>query len=65
MRIIAHTKYGVFEGTETEYSETEYEDIELFLEKLPKMEYFSFGTDKGVIYFTKEIITDTLFILEK
>jgi virulence-associated protein VapD len=65
MRIIAHTKYGVFEGTEREYDETEYEDIGLFLEKLPKMEYFSFETDKGKIYFTEEMINDTLFILEK
>ena len=65
MRIITHTKYGVFEGTKREYDETEYEDIRLFLEKLPKMEYFSFETDKGVIYFTEEMIADTLFILEK
>ena len=56
---------GVFEGTERVYDKTEYEDIRLFLEKLPEMEYFSFETDKGKLYFTKEMIADTLFILQK
>jgi hypothetical protein len=65
MKIITHTKYGIFQGIDRAYDKTEYEDIKLFLEKLPKMEYFSFETYTGVIYFTKEMIADTLFILEK
>jgi len=65
MKIIAHTKYGVFEGVENEYDEKKYEDIGKFLEQLSDLTNFSFHTDKGEIYFTKEMIADTLFILEK
>jgi virulence-associated protein VapD len=65
MRIVAHTKYGVFEGVENEYDEEKYADIGKFLENIHKLEYFSFTTDKGEIYITKEMIADTLFILEK
>ena len=65
MKIIAHTKYGVFVGVENEYDEEKYAEIGKFLEQIYKLEYFSFTTDKGEIYFTKEIIADTLFVLEK
>ena len=65
MKIIAHTKYGVFEGVEHEYDEEKYVDIGKFLEKIHQLDYFSFQTDKGEIYITKEMIADTLFILEK
>ena len=65
MRIVAHTKYGVFEGVKKEYSEEKYYEIGKFLEQLCDLKYFSFQTDKGEIYLTKEMIDDTLFILEK
>ena len=65
MRIVAHTKYGVFHGVEQDYDEKKYEDIGKFLEQIYKLEYFSFHTDKGEIYITKEMIADTLFILER
>lgn len=65
MKVIAHTRYGVFEGVENEYDEKKYEEIGKFLEKLCDLKYFSFQTDKGEIYFTKEMIADTLFVLEK
>ena len=65
MKIIAHTKYGVFEGVEKEYNEEKYAEIGKFLEQLCDLKYFSFQTDKGEIYLTKEMIADTLFILEK
>lgn len=65
MKIIAHTKYGIFEGADNEYDEEQYVNIGKFLENIHKLEYFSFNTDKGEIYMTKEIIADTLFILEK
>jgi hypothetical protein len=65
MRIVAHTKYGVFEGIENEYDEEKYVNIGKFLEKIHKLDYFSFQTDKGEIYFTKQMIDDTLFVLEK
>lgn len=65
MKIIAHTRYGVFEGKSVEYDETEYKRIGKLLEYLPKVEYFSFETDMGEIYMTKEMIANSLFILEK
>ena len=65
MRIVAHTKYGVFVGAKNEYDEEKYTEIGKFLEKVHKLDYFSFQVDKGEIYFTKEMIADTLFVLEK
>ena len=65
MKIIAHTKYGVFEGVEKEYNEKQYVQIGKLLEQLCDLKYFSFQTNKGEIYLTKEMIDDTLFILEK
>ena len=65
MRIVAHTKYGVFYGIEKDYDESNYRNLGKFLEKLGSMDYFSFGTDDGEIYLTKAMIDDSLFILEK
>jgi hypothetical protein len=65
MRIIAHTKYGVFNGVGEEYSEEKYEEIGKFLEKLADLSYFSFVIETGEVYMTKEMIVDSLFVLEK
>lgn len=65
MKIIAHTKYGVFNGVEEEYSEKKYEIIGKFLEKLADLSYFSFVIETGEVYMTKEMISDSLFVLEK
>jgi hypothetical protein len=65
MKIIAHTKYGVFTGIEKEYSEEEYDSIADFLTQICKMSYFTFGTENGKVYMTKEMIADSLFVLEK
>ena len=65
MRIIAYTKYGIFNGVEQEYSEEKYEAIGKFLEKLPDLSYFSFFIETGEVYMTKEMIADSLFFLEK
>ena len=65
MKIIAHTKYGVFNGVEEEYSQKEYELIVKFLEKLANLSYFSFVIETGEVYMTKEMIADSLFVLEK
>lgn len=65
MKIIAHTKYGVFNGVEEEYSEKKYEWTGKFLENLADLSYFSFTTETGEVYMTKEMIADSLFILEK
>jgi len=65
MRIIAHTKYGVFNGFEQEYSEEKYKAIGKFLETLMNLSYFSFVIETGEVYMTKEMVADSLFILEK
>ena len=65
MRIIAHTKYGVFKGVGQEYSEEKYEAIEKFLEQIANLSYFSFVIETGEVYMTKEMIADSLFVLEK
>ena len=65
MKIIAHTKYGIFEGVENEYDEKKYVEIGEFLGKVSDLKYFSFVTNKGEIYFTQQMIADTLFVLEK
>ena len=68
MKIIAHTKYGVFEGIEFEYTQEKYYATGKILENLCELKYskfFCLETDKGEIYFTKEMIADSLFILEK
>ena len=65
MRIIAHTKYGVFTSTENKYSEETFAELCEFLEKLYDMNYFTFGTEAGKVYMTKEMIADSLFVLEK
>ena len=65
MRIIAHTKYGVFKGIEAEYSEDDYAELLEFLKGLCELSYFLFGTENGKVYMTKEMIADSLFVLEK
>jgi hypothetical protein len=65
MRIIAHTKYGVFETVETEFNEAEYAKLEQFLEQINKVDYFSFWTEKGTVYLNEGMIRDTLFVLQK
>lgn len=65
MRIVAHTKYGVFYGIEKDYDEYDYHNLSQWLERLGTSEYFSFGTDDGEIYLTKGMIDDSVFILEK
>ena len=65
MRIIAYTKYGVFNGVEEKYSEEKYEAITKFLEQIANLSYFSFVIETGEVYMTKEMIADSLFFLEK
>ena len=65
MRIIAHTKHGVFKSIETEYDEGEYTARGRFLDRVNELEYFSMKTDEGAVYMSKGMIDDTLFVLEK
>ena len=65
MRIIAHTKYGVFQSKETEFTQKEYEQSTKFLEQIQDLEFVPFETDDGDLYMTKEMIADSVFILQK
>jgi hypothetical protein len=65
MRIVAHTKYGVFNGVTEEYSQEKYKRIGEFLERLKDLSYFSFTTETGEVYMTEAMISDSLFVLEK
>ena len=65
MKVIAHTKYGVFESIEKNATKEEFEGMEYLLENLHITQWFALDTHKGKIYFTEEMIADTLFILEK
>ena len=65
MKVIAHTRYGVFESIQKDATKEEVEEMEDLLENLHITNWFALGTDKGKLYFTKEMIADTLFILEK
>ena len=62
MKIIAHTPYGVFEGKEiTE----EQDEVEQLLSNIHKLSYFCFYLpDNSMVYFTKGMIDETLFILK-
>jgi len=65
MKIVAYTPQGIFNGSETEYTEEGYKDACSFLEKLPSLEYLALGTDRGKIYITKGMIDKSLFVIEK
>jgi len=65
MKIVAHTPHGVFKGKEIEYTEEQYKVTSSFLGQLHQLEYFSFETLNGEIYMTKEMIDQSLFVLEK
>lgn len=65
MRIVAHTKYGVFYSIEQDYDDEEYRELGNLLDRLGSLERFSFETDKGEVYLTKGMIDDSVFILEK
>jgi hypothetical protein len=65
MNILAHTKYGVFRTSQVEYDEERYMRISEFLEGLSELEYLQLQTDDGDVYLSKELIADSLFILQK
>ncbi len=65
MRIIAHAPQGIFKGKEVKYDEQQYKVIGSCLEKLPDLKYFSFETPTGEIYMTEEMISQSVFVLEK
>lgn len=71
MRIVAHTPYGVFESIEEGYDKDKFKSIAGKLEKelletqLLETPIFVFNYAHGKIYFTPEMIKQSLFVLEK
>ena len=65
MNVLAHTKYGVFRTSQIEYDKEGYMRISEFLEGLSELEYLQLETDGGDVYFSKELIDDSIFILQK
>ena len=64
MKLIAHTQYGVFESKTI--GEEQYSRLSETLHSIHKTVNFCFELSTGgMIYFTKEMIANTLFILEK
>ena len=63
MKVIAHTPYGVFESKEI--PEDQLYKVEEILNNIHKMVNYRFPlSNDNVIFFTKEMIAKTLFILE-
>lgn len=66
MKIIAHTKYGIFESCDQEYNEEEYEKLKEFMSEIASGgSYISLQTDNGFVYLGKELIQDSLFIIQE
>lgn len=63
MKVIAHTPYGVFESKEI--PEDQLYRVEQILGDIHKLENYRFPlSNNGALFFTKEILSNTLFILK-
>ena len=65
MKIIVHTKYGVYESKEQENTEENYSKLQQFLSNIPNYKYMSIETENGFIYMNSSMIDDSLFVLEQ
>lgn len=65
MKIVAHTPRGVFRSVDKEYTEEDYSALCELLSNVTNMSYFSITTDYGDIYFPKEMIQRSVFVIEK
>lgn len=66
MKIIAHTKYGVFTSVERTVTEEEFlEESEFLADIAGRGIRFSFNMEEGEIFFSENMIKDSLFILQK
>lgn len=66
MKIIAHTKYGVFTSVEQTATEEEFLEVGEFLANVVERgARFSLDTAEGKIFFSENMIKDSLFILQK
>lgn len=66
MKIIAHTKYGVFTSVERTVTEEEFLETSEFLsDVVERGTRISIDTEEGEIFFSENMIKDSLFILQK
>jgi hypothetical protein len=66
MKIVAYTQYGVFESFERDYDEKLFKYMEKQLEQLDECKTFFFELkDNSMIYFSKESLSNTIFVLKK
>jgi arginine repressor len=66
MKVVIHTKYGVFKSLEAKYKEEEFTKLTELLEKVHTVSHlFVINTSAGELYMSKDIIADSLFILQK
>jgi hypothetical protein len=65
MKITAHTKYGIFESVSAPYTEDDWGKLTNLIKESMNLSYFCMATNTGEIYFTPEMMKDTLFVLEK
>ena len=65
MKLVAHTRYGIFESIEQEYDEDYYEQVKELLSRLSEFKYFTFETNDGNVYLNKELIGESLFQIIK
>jgi hypothetical protein len=65
MKIIVHTKYGIFSSKEQDYEDKLYEELRGMIDQLAKAKYFCFDSENGMIFLTEKMIQESLFIIEK
>lgn len=65
MKIVVHTKYGVFYSKEQKYTEELYEELVSIVDKIPTAKYFCFDTESGMVVLSEKMIQDSLFVIEK
>jgi hypothetical protein len=65
MKILIHTKYGVFSSKEQDYSDELYEELRSMVDKLSNAKYFCFDTENGMVFLTEKMIQETVFVVEK
>jgi hypothetical protein len=65
MKIIAHTPRGTFEGVNKEYNEEDYFSVLNLLSQIDNLPCLTFETDTGDVCFPKEMLQQSVFVIEK
>lgn len=65
MKIIAYTPQGKFESVDTPYTKEEHLRLTNLITRIGNLDYFSFGTESGEVYFSKGIVHQSVFEVVK